>query len=102
MIKPNSIDFLVERLTLPEYGENPEWVIDAVKEAKEMRTQEIENEINKMHYDYVGEQFKDEFSFKATDGNGGVYEDTIKAMTFKHAAMYLQKTYHSVLKLERI
>ena len=55
-----------------------------------------------MHFDFVGEKFNGKFKYKATDGNGGIYEDIIKAMTFKHAAMYLQKTYHSVLSLERV
>lgn len=99
MIEPNSIEWLVDYFkTYVDMSKHQ----DEIELAKGMRNHEIYVEINKMHYDYVGEQFKDEFSFKATDGNGGIYEDTIKAMTFKHAAMYLQKTYHSVLKLERI
>jgi ribosomal protein L13 len=66
------------------------------------RQEYLEKELHKMHFDFVGEKFNDKFKYKATDGNGGIYEDTIKAMTFKHAAMYLQKTYHSVLSLERV
>ncbi|PIZ52170.1 hypothetical protein COY27_01180 [Candidatus Woesearchaeota archaeon CG_4_10_14_0_2_um_filter_33_13] len=61
-----------------------------------------EKEIHKLHFDFVGDKFNDKFKFTATDGNGGIYIDEIKAMTFKHAAMYLQKTYHSVLSLEYV
>ena len=66
------------------------------------REEYLEQEINKMHMNFVGEKFNTKFKYIATDGNGGTYKDTIKAMTFKHAAMYLQVTYHSVISLERV
>lgn len=68
-----------------------------------MKRQEfLEREINKLHFDFVGDKFNNKFKFKATDGNGGVYIDTINALSFKYAAMYLQKCFHSVLSLEVI
>ena len=66
------------------------------------RQEYVEQEINNMHFGFVGSKFNDTFKYRATDGNGGVYVDTINALTFKHAAMYLQKTFHSVLSLEKV
>lgn len=62
----------------------------------------LEQELHKMHFDFVGDKFNDQFKYKVTDESGVVYEGVIKALSFKHAAMYLQKKYHSVLKLESI
>lgn len=42
MKKQSSIEFIVDNLLLPEYGENPEWVINIIQQAKQMHKQEIE------------------------------------------------------------
>jgi hypothetical protein len=36
-----AVEWLVDELTLPEYGDNPQWVQDAIKKAKEMERQQI-------------------------------------------------------------
>ena len=40
-MKKSSIEFIVDNLLLPEYGENPEWVINIIQQAKQMHKQEI-------------------------------------------------------------
>lgn len=42
MKKQSSIEFIVDNLLLPEYGENPEWVINIIEQAKEIHRKEIE------------------------------------------------------------
>jgi hypothetical protein len=36
-----AVEWLADKLTLPEYGDNPQWVQDAIEQAKEMEKQQI-------------------------------------------------------------
>jgi len=36
-----AVEWLADELTLPEYGDNPQWVQDAIKQAKEMERKQI-------------------------------------------------------------
>jgi uncharacterized protein YacL (UPF0231 family) len=35
-----AVEWLAEELTLPEYGDNPQWVLQVIQKAKEMEKQE--------------------------------------------------------------
>lgn len=45
-MKKSSIEFIVDNLLLPEYGENPEWVINIIQQAKEIHKKELESTYN--------------------------------------------------------
>jgi hypothetical protein len=36
-----AVEWLAEELTLPEYGENPQWVLQVIQQAKEMEKQRM-------------------------------------------------------------
>jgi hypothetical protein len=36
-----AVEWLAEELTLPEYGNNPQWVLQVIQQAKEMEKQQI-------------------------------------------------------------
>jgi hypothetical protein len=38
-----AVEWLAEELTLPEYGNNPQWVLQVIQQAKEMEKQQIIN-----------------------------------------------------------
>jgi hypothetical protein len=38
-----AVEWLAEELTLPEYGDNPQWVLQVIQQAKEMEKQQIIN-----------------------------------------------------------
>jgi hypothetical protein len=38
-----AVEWLADELTLPEYGDNPQWVQDAIEQAKEMEKEQIIN-----------------------------------------------------------
>jgi hypothetical protein len=42
-MKQTAVEFLVEQITLPELGENPQWVQDAIDQSKEMEKEQIMN-----------------------------------------------------------
>jgi hypothetical protein len=37
-----AVEWLAEELTLPEYGDNPQWVQDAIKKAKQMEKKQLQ------------------------------------------------------------
>jgi hypothetical protein len=39
--KQTAVEWLANELTLPEYGDNPEWVKEVISKAKEMEKQQI-------------------------------------------------------------
>jgi len=71
-----TVEWLVEQITLPEYGDNPQWVQDAIQQAKEMEKEQIINTYrdgrsdqqsekpsrfyNRMAEQYYNETFKSE------------------------------------------
>jgi len=36
-----AVEWLIDELTLPEYGENPQWVLQVIQKAKEMEKEQI-------------------------------------------------------------
>jgi hypothetical protein len=40
-MKQTAVEWLVEQITLPELGDNPQWVQDAIEQAKEMEKDQI-------------------------------------------------------------
>jgi hypothetical protein len=42
-MKQTAVEWLAEELTLPEYGDNPQWVQDAIEQAKEMEKEQIKD-----------------------------------------------------------
>jgi len=38
-----AVEWLAEELTLPEYGNNPQWVLQVIQQAKEMEKQQIKD-----------------------------------------------------------
>ena len=40
-MKQTAVEWLAEELTLPEYGDNPQWVLQVIQQAKEMEKQQI-------------------------------------------------------------
>jgi hypothetical protein len=36
-----AVEWLAEELTLPEYGDNPQWVIQVIQKAKQMEEDQI-------------------------------------------------------------
>jgi hypothetical protein len=40
-MKQTAVDWLEKELTLPEYGDNPNWVKVAIQKAKEMEKEQI-------------------------------------------------------------
>jgi hypothetical protein len=40
-MKKTAVEWLADELTLPEYGDNPQWVQDAIEQAKEMEKEQI-------------------------------------------------------------
>ena len=36
-----AVEWLADELTLPEYGDNPQWVQDAIEQAKKMEKEQI-------------------------------------------------------------
>jgi hypothetical protein len=40
-MKQTAVEWLVEQITLPELGDNPQWVQDAIEQAKEMEKQRM-------------------------------------------------------------
>ncbi len=40
-MEKTAVEWLVQELTLPEYGDNPNWVKVAIQKAKEMERQQI-------------------------------------------------------------
>ena len=75
-MKQTAVEWLVEQITLPEYGDNPQWVQDAIQQAKEMEKEQIINTYrdgrsdqqsekpsrfyNRMAEQYYNETFKSE------------------------------------------
>jgi hypothetical protein len=71
-----AVEWLAEELTLPEYGNNPQWVLQVIQQAKEMEKQQIINTYrdgrsdqqsekqsrfyNRMAEQYYNETFKSE------------------------------------------
>jgi hypothetical protein len=37
-----AVEWLAQELTLPEYGDNPQWVLQVIQQAKEMEKEQIE------------------------------------------------------------
>jgi len=42
-MKQTAVEWLAKELTLPEYGDNPQWVLQVIQKAKEMEKEQIEN-----------------------------------------------------------
>jgi hypothetical protein len=40
-MEKTAVEWLADELTLPEYGDNPQWVQDAIDQAKEMEKEQI-------------------------------------------------------------
>jgi hypothetical protein len=40
-----AVEWLAEELTLPEYGENPQWVLQVIQQAKEMEKNNTDNKV---------------------------------------------------------
>jgi hypothetical protein len=75
-MKQTAVEWLAEELTLPEYGDNPQWVLQVIQQAKEMEKQQIINTYrdgrsdqqsekpsrfyNRMAEQYYNETFKSE------------------------------------------
>jgi len=67
-----AVEWLAEELTLPEYGDNPQWVQDAIEQAKEMEKEQIidayETELYQYKTEISGEQYYNEtFKTKQND-----------------------------------
>jgi hypothetical protein len=43
MSKQTAVEWLADELTLPEYGDNPQWVLQVIQQAKEMEREQIIN-----------------------------------------------------------
>jgi hypothetical protein len=39
-MKQTAVEWLAEELTLPEYGDNPQWVLQVIQKAKEMEKEQ--------------------------------------------------------------
>lgn len=46
-MKQTAVEWLVNEILMPEYGNIPEWVIDKVNEAKAMEKEQIETAFSK-------------------------------------------------------
>jgi hypothetical protein len=62
-----AVEWLADKLTLPEYGDNPQWVQDAIEQAKKMEKEQIieafdigTNDENLIGKEYYNETFKSE------------------------------------------
>jgi hypothetical protein len=42
-MKQTAVEWLADELTLPEYGDNPQWVLQVIEQAKEMEKEQIKN-----------------------------------------------------------
>jgi hypothetical protein len=42
-MKQTAVEWLVQELTLPEYGDNPNWVKVAIQKAKEMEKEQLKD-----------------------------------------------------------
>jgi hypothetical protein len=40
-MKQTAVEWLADELTLPEYGDNPQWVLQVIEQAKEMEKEQI-------------------------------------------------------------
>ena len=63
----SAVEWLADELTLPEYGDNPQWVQDAIEQAKKMEKEQIieafdigTNDENLIGKEYYNETFKTE------------------------------------------
>ncbi len=52
-MKQTAVEWLVEELTLPEYGDNPKWVKEVITKAKEMEKQQIIDSYNEGDFSVV-------------------------------------------------
>jgi len=71
-MKQTAVEWLADELTLPEYGDNPQWVQDAIEQAKEMEKEQIidayETELYQYKTEISGEQYYNEtFKTKQND-----------------------------------
>jgi hypothetical protein len=71
-MKQTAVEWLVEQITLPELGDNPQWVQDAIEQAKEMEKEQIidayETELYQYKTEISGEQYYNEtFKTKQND-----------------------------------
>jgi hypothetical protein len=45
-MKQTAVEWLADKLTLPEYGDNPQWVQDAIEQAKQMEKKQMKKAYN--------------------------------------------------------
>jgi hypothetical protein len=64
-----AVEWLAEELTLPELGKNPQWVQDAIEQAKEMEKEQIINAVKCYTVQWIdAEQYYNEtFKTKQND-----------------------------------
>ena len=67
LMEMTAVEWLAEELTLPELGKNPQWVQDAIEQAKKMEKEQIieafdigTNDENLIGKEYYNETFKTE------------------------------------------